>query len=142
MTYEPCPVTVPHQAGQKTFLVTLSTRKGTMVSFMKIINSKFNRSFLLGNLWNLVCQYKSLFLIMLMPSLEHDKMERYKWTEFHRNTIQWKVESCHGVEGSTLDWISEDLCSSSHFLFNSVKPWALPLASGLQFLHLQNRNAL
>ena len=72
MTYEPCQVTMPHQACQKTFFVTVFTQKGTKDSLIKNMNSKFSRPLSLGNLWNLVFHLNQ-FVIMIMSSLEYDK---------------------------------------------------------------------
>ena len=75
MTHEPCQVTMPHQACQKTFLVTMFTQKGTKDSLIKNINSKFSRPLSLGNLWNLVFHLNHFFTT-LMSSFEHERMER------------------------------------------------------------------
>lgn len=127
MTYEPCQVTMPHQACQKTFLVTVFTQKDTKDSLIKNINSKFSRPLSLGNLWNLVFHLNHFF-IMIMSSLEYDKMERYKQSSIGVQYNGRQNSRYYGMEGSTLDWVSEGLCSSSNFsltLFNTEQSFQL-----------------
>lgn len=69
MTYKLSRVTMPYQACQKTFLVTLLKQKSTMISLIKNINSRFNRPFLLGNSWHLVYHCKSRFYYANMHTI-------------------------------------------------------------------------
>lgn len=85
MTYELCQVTMPHQACQKTFLIKLLSQNSSRVSFVKITNSKFNRPFALGNLWNLVRHFKSNFF------------------NAHMHTMIATLKKCHDIKDTWIE---------------------------------------
>lgn len=115
MTYKPCWVTMRHPACEKTFPVTLFTQKGRMGSLIKIITSKSNRPFSLGNLWNLKRHCKSLYYANIHAIFAH-LTECHDITvlglEFHTGYNKMEGRKVSWVEGSTLDWASESLCFS------------------------------